>query len=297
MAENRIESAELSDIDITKPHISEIIVSRVLDLISNMGEQFNRIKHDDIQDLSVIDDQLPIISTLNHFDTTLYGRTYLTEGNSLSNYDFYGEKPVSPEELVVHVHGWRNGEKRHIKRLKQMTDLYRESGYEHPVIGLIWDSDHSWTNAKDIADLNALKLASFLIDYKQENPDTTIHLQGHSLGSRVVAETIYQLDQQEEHDLIDTVIFLAGAVNSDDIALDGRYGSAMESSVNNVENYWNPEDNVLNLLYKLSKHVAIGNNGCIGQSLSNYTDHEVEVNSHRAYYSNSEIIQDVVNTF
>ena len=63
------------------------------------------------------------------------------------------------------------------------------NNYAIPLIGFSWDSntpfnEDGWKTAKTIAEKNGLKLARFIIDFKNECQDTDIRLIAHSLGER-----------------------------------------------------------------------------------------------------------------
>jgi len=242
----------------------------------------------------------PRIDTSDHFDTTWYGSVYLTDGNTEENYDTAGgEIPSEPDEVVVHVHGWRNDEDCGIDRIESTGETYDAVEYEEPVTGLTWDSAYAWWNAKEIAERNAPKLAAFLTDYAEENSETAIRVQAHSLGARVLAETLLELHESGADDVVDSAIFMAGAIDNQSVAIDGTYGEAIERSAGHVENFWMPDDDVLDWAYstfELSK--AIGNDGCEGDPPDNYTDHEVTKDiGHSDYYEDEDVIEQVVGTF
>lgn len=72
------------------------------------------------------------------------------------------------------------------------------SSYSIPLIGLSWDSNRDWNEAKIIAKENGPKLANFIIDYidtckNQHNKNTEIRLMSHSLGARVLLSTLDNL--------------------------------------------------------------------------------------------------------
>jgi len=246
------------------------------------------------------DGEPPRIDTSDHFDTTWYGSVYLTDGNTTTNYDRVGgDLPGDPDELVVHLHGWRNGEDCGIDGIESTGGAYGDVGYGHPVTGLTWDSAYAWWNAKEIAARNAPKLAAFLTDFKNDNPGTKIRLQAHSLGARVLAETVLALEADEETDVVTTAVFMAGAIDDESVAVDGKYGEALAAATGHVENFWKPDDSVLNWAYgAFEGSQAIGNDGCDGASPENYTDHEVTKDiGHSDYYDDRDIIGQVVESY
>lgn len=239
-------------------------------------------------DCDDFDYSTPHVDTADHFDTTWYGSVYLTDGNSSTNYDIEGSGfPWGADELVVHLHGWKNNYECGIARVEDAQDAYAPLGYSPSVTGLAWDSDYSWGNAKEIAARNGPKLAYFLYVYDYYYPDTTIRLQGHSQGAQVLAETLLQLDEWGLTDVVTSAVFLAGAVVDEEVSMSGKYGPAIERTVDHAENYWDADDTVLNWAFSTYEWSwAIGNNGCNGTAPSNYTDHEVtgHVDGHYSQY-------------
>lgn len=240
------------------------------------------------------------IYTADHIDTDWMGSVHLTDDHDETDYDTIGPSfPDEPQELVIHCHGWQNGPECGKSRVKLTQDAYEAEAYDGTVSGLVWDSSYAWWNAKEIADKNAPKLAQFLIDFKEDNPDTTVRLQGHSLGARVVAETLLELDQREEYNILTSAIFLAGAVQNDAVAMDGKYGPAIERVVQHAENFWMEDDTILDwafTTYEFSR--AIGNDGCDGEPPANYTDHEKQLDDHSDHYKpDVGVIPEVIDTF
>lgn len=242
----------------------------------------------------------PAIYTADHVDTDFWGSVHITDGNTSDNYETIGDEfPEAPDELLVHCHGWQNDADCGKQRLNETRAAYDEQEYDGFVTGLVWDSSYAWWNAKEIADKNAVKLANFLTDFKDENPETTIRLQGHSLGARVVAETMFQLDEELAHDVVTSVIFMAGAIENHSVSMDGRYGSAIENAAQHAENFWMEDDTILDwafTTYEASK--AIGNDGCDGPKPDNYTDHHIQLADHSDHYKPDDgIIEEVIDTF
>lgn len=246
------------------------------------------------------DGDVPRIDTSDHYDTTWYGSVYLTDGNSEDNYDTEnGDLPDEPDELLVHVHGWNNNEKCGADGIESVADAYDDADYDHEVTGLTWDSDYSWWDAKEIAEKNAPKLANFLTDYAEDNPDTVIRLQAHSLGARLVAETLLELDEDDEDDIVTTVVFLAGAIDNESVAVDGTYGEAIENVTHHTENFWMEDDDVLEWAYEtIEFSSAIGNEGVDGEAPDNYTDTEIEKDlGHSDVYDDGDVVEQVIDTF
>lgn len=250
-----------------------------------------------------LSDDIARIDTSDHLDTTWYGSVYHDDEHETDGYEEVGDDlSDKPEELLVHVHGWRQGETCGAARIEATAETYEAVECENPVTGLTWGSDYSWWNAKEIAEKNAPKLAAFLRDVAEDNPETTIRLQAFSLGARVVAETLLELhksDDEDDNELVTSVVFLAGAIDNDSVAVDGEYGEALENAVGHVENYWMEDDTALNWGYQtLEFSAALGNDGCEGEPPASYTDHEITKDlDHGDHYEDEDIIEDVVETF
>lgn len=242
----------------------------------------------------------PRIDTSAHFDTTWTGRVYRTAGNTATDYDLAGQPfPDDPAELLVHVHGWRNGRACGVDRIEATAATYRQAGYDHHITGLTWDAGYAWWNAKEIATRNGAKLAAFLADYAADNPATTIRLQAHSLGSRVIAEALRDLHADGATDVVTSAIFLGAAIPADSVATGGRYGPAIAATVDHAENFWMEDDDVLGRLFGLLEpDAALGTYGCRGQQPANYVDHELALDiDHGDYYRNAAVIERVLGTF
>ncbi len=250
-----------------------------------------------------LSEDIPRIDTSNHLDTTWYGSVYHEDEYEKDAYEEVGDDlPDGPDELLVHVHGWQQGETCGAARIEATADTYEAVDYDSPVTGLTWGSDYSWWNAKEIAEKNAPKLAAFLRDIAEDNPETTIRLQAFSLGARVIAETLldfHESDDEDDKSLVTSVVFLAGAIDNESVAVDGKYGEALENAVDHVENYWMEDDTALNWGYQtLEFSAALGNDGCDGEPPESYTDHKITKDlDHGDHYEDEDIIEDVVNTF
>ena len=224
----------------------------------------------------------------------------LTEGHTPTGYELAGNPmPADIDDLVVHCHGWVNTGKCGRWHAETARDAYRQAGYEGYVIALAWDSAYGWGDAKEIAARNGPKLANFLTDFHADHPTTPIRLQAHSLGARVVAEAVKTLHEQGRTDVVTSVAFLGGAIPNESVAMDGRYGPAIENATHHTENFWMDSDLVLDTAFTIAEFTqAVGNDGCDGTEPSNYTDREVDIDGHTDYYKPDVGVTDrVVDTF
>lgn len=221
----------------------------------------------------------------NVFKTSFFGSI-----REASDYSVEGDLPESGS-VVFHIHGWRNSESDGKAKIDFMREAY--SDLDEEVSGVTWASDDTWWNSKKLAKKVGERFADFLMEYSEEFPDTSLRVQGHSLGARVVAETVLKLYSREENEIINEAVLLGGAVNNYDVAVDGRYGKAFKEATEAVENFYFEEDAVLKWLGLYERSNFVGNSGGKGDTPDNYTDHEIDAGSHGGYYT-KEIMQDII---
>jgi heme-degrading monooxygenase HmoA len=246
----------------------------------------------------------PQVTTRGHFDITWYGSAYLKDEYTQWEYDTRGTIPgfdsEAPEELLVHVHGWRTESDEAVDGFREAREAYRANGYEHPVVGFNWDSDSDlfdWWESTEIAEANGKKLAKFVYDYREQNPDTRMRLVCHSLGARVELGAVEVLSNSDVTDYVDSITLLGGAADNDAVSTGGRYGPHIANAVGQADNFWKDEDDVLNWAYTTAEwDSAVGEEGCEGTQPANYQDHNVDyVPDHFSYYEPGEgCIADVV---
>jgi hypothetical protein len=218
---------------------------------------------------------IQIISTRNHFDQF---------GNPLSNRLSYEPSPFdfqslscSQGEVVIYVHGvWTaknkidEDAKLMFENAPEIFDRVRLSlqsmEYRFPVIGFSWDSDteissNGWDYAKIIARENGPKLAQFILDLKDNCPETNIRLIAHSLGARVVLSSLDNLNNNQRWNdnnfTIASVHLMGAAVDNEKVSKSSFhtgdshdddaivYGQAIEEEVSNFFNLFNSEDDAL----------------------------------------------------
>ena len=216
-----------------------------------------------------------IISTRNHFDqfgNPIPGRP------SYEPFPFDFQSLGCPQEAVIYIHGVWTAKDKVDEDAKDMFEnapeifgrarLSLESmGYRFPVIGFSWDSDteissYGWDYAKRIAKENGPKLAQFIIDLKDNCPQTEIRLIAHSLGARVVLSSLDSLNNNQiwnsnNNFKIASVHLMGAAVDNEKVSKnpsDTRdspdddaivYGQAIEQKVSYFYNLFNSEDDAL----------------------------------------------------
>lgn len=195
------------------------------------------------------------------------------------NGDAEGNFPDGPDELAIYINGFASGSFT-IPPLNQayaVSEVAKDSGYEHPVAGFTWGSLTLWFLAKQKAMTMGEVLAGFLDTYKRLHPDTEIHLIGHSLGSRVVGSALQNTEE------VSTATVLGAAIPRNSVSRGGEFHDAL-SSVDEYHSYYSRNDAVLGAAYNLREFgtVALGYDGAMGETPANYVEHDASdlVDSH-----------------
>jgi esterase/lipase superfamily enzyme len=221
----------------------------------------------------------PIISTRNHFEPYFGNLNYFA--HSRTDYDIISDIPhCSPSrELVIYVHGWDNDKEEAIDKFNIVKKSLSSLGFTQPMIGFIWDSDINWYAAKNAATQNGDKLAQFVLHYKEECPNAEIRLVGHSLGTRIILNTLDSLYNNqlwtERGYKITSVHVMGAAVNPAELSVSSLYfGRPIENVTLSFGNKFSPEDDVLEeVYYEIENHRALGEAGAENMGIylpSNY---------------------------
>lgn len=240
----------------------------------------------------------PLVSTVNEFNLTT-GK--LLPGHSPIAYKasnipgLQNEScPQTPHKTFIYIHGYGvNGKSFFSEAASDIFKRVKMSlGNNTTVIGFNWDSniaakDKSWEVAKDVAKKNGLKLAQFILDYKNKCPNTDIRLIAHSLGARVTLSILDILHNHPEWNdknyTIKSVHLLGAAVDNEEVTknpfdivkdpMNGyniniiemkypiildkikyAYGQAVEDEVEDFYNFYNPKDDSLEWFYPLNEN-------------------------------------------
>ena len=211
---------------------------------------------------NILNKKLTIVSTRNHFNLET---GQLSSLKNMEDYDsFYvpglnGNLSSENKELAVYIHGVWTGQIAAKEQIDRINLSLISNEYNLPVAGFSWDSNtvinpSGWTIAKSIAKQNGPKLAKFLSDFKTNCPNHKIRLIAHSLGAKVVESALINLNNNETwknnsaYNI--TSIHLIGAAISDRAtSKNTQFGSAIDNTVNNFYNLYNPKDNLLQGLY------------------------------------------------
>jgi hypothetical protein len=212
--------------------------------------------------LTILNKKVPIVSTPNHFNLDTGQQSSL---KYIEDYDSYGVPGLNGNpcsninELAIYIHGvWARQitAKEQIDRAKLSLNANR---YDIPIVGFSWDSNTAinpsgWNIAKSIAKQNGPKLAKFLSDFKTNYPNCNIRIMAHSLGAKVVESALISLNNNEiwknnsEYN-ISSIHLIGAAISDRATSKNSPFGTAIENTVNNFYNLYNPRDGVLQGLY------------------------------------------------
>jgi hypothetical protein len=241
-----------------------------------------------------------IVSTRGHFDL-LTGE--LIPGHNSTDYLYYNDSGSGIEreiicphqkEIAIYIHGIWTDETTANEQFDRTAKSLATNNYSIPLIGFSWDSNtplnkNGWEIAKNIAKDNGLKLTQFIFDLKNKCKDTNIRLIAHSLGAAVVNSTLITISNNQilnnnvnnnnDNFNIKSVHLLGATMDRNVAASNTTFGRAIEDIVDNFYNLRNPEDNMLEYVYRyVENHDAIGLLG-IQHSLplpSGYSERQVD---------------------
>jgi len=220
---------------------------------------------------------IPIVSTRNHYDVS-NGENIHSNISPYNIIDNTNKISSCPAEIVIYVHGiWVGNQslENPYEVFDRLSLALINNGYLFPLVGYSWDSDtdvspEGWNIAKHIAANNGKNLANFIYSYKQQCSNSDVRIIAHSLGARVVLESLNYLDRnilwKNNGFKISSVDLLGAAVDNEEISMnqnDGNddnlshilffydpsvkstYGNAIKNQVMIFHNWYNPEDDVL----------------------------------------------------
>ncbi len=210
------------------------------------------------------------ISTRGHFDPTTgeliseHNQTdYLYDNGTSEKTSGSLQNEImcpSQKEIAIYIHGVWTDEPSANEQVNRLSMSLEANDNIIPLIGFSWDSNTSfgkegWKNAKAIAEKNGPKLAKFILDFKSKCEDSDIRLIAHSLGAAVVNSTLISLSNNQELNAtndfnLTSVHLLGAAIDRSEIAANATFGRAIESVVDNFYNLRNPEDNMLEYIYR-----------------------------------------------
>jgi hypothetical protein len=219
------------------------------------------------------------VSTRGHFDYLATGE--LISGHNKTDYEYYANnykiqnQLICPtqNEIAIYIHGEWTDEAAANEQFDRIAKSIAINNYSIPLIGFSWDSNtplnkSGWEIAKNIATNNGQKLAQFILDYKNKCKDVDIRLIAHSLAAAIVNSTLITMSNNQmlnsnlnnNSDFnIKSVHLLGAAMDRNAAASNTTFGKSIEDIVDNFYNLRNPEDNMLEYIYRyLENRDAIG---------------------------------------
>lgn len=244
-----------------------------------------------------------MVSAIGHFEET-DDDVVLTDGHTETGYDLTGEIPgyttsESPSDLLVAVHGVVDSST--LTKAREWNDEVAASvakaGYDGPVVGFgysssddfwealtdAWSQDHP---QREINSRSARKLAAFLAEYARRSPETSVHVMGHSGGGFVTLETIDHLREMDWNRKLASVLLLGAGVDDEMVAVDGRYGPAIETQTETVDSFYDPDDWLMDVGYSILRFdKSLGAHDVQGTPPENLETHNVDgIDDHDSYY-------------
>lgn len=274
---------------------------------ATVGSQFLQSDDEELQGPA----NYPVISTRDHFTTSLLGGVKRTSGVSSTDYELHGDwstiQNADHPETTVFIHGLNvsSDEREDVNQAYATQTALKNNGYDGHVVAFSWDSDGgTWWHAKEIATRVGPKLANWTQAYLQETGGTVRYI-AHSLGARVVLNSLAFLHEQAEtgqrsgrHQLA-SVSVLGGAIPSVTPSLRRR---PIERTCDQFGNFYKRNDRTLQALSIIECDAMLGQSGLPADRTapSNYRDHDVteQVQGHDAYFRPEEgCIPSVVESF
>jgi hypothetical protein len=249
----------------------------------------------------------PTVSTRGDFNMVT-GK--LNPGASTTSYKLAGSpfpglqnNMSCPDTTIIFVHGWATNPQQAIDNYNDIAPALSSKGF---VTIFSWDSNNfppvddsisiveAGHTAQTIADQNALKLAKFIFDYGTACPQMKIRLITHSLGNRVVLQTLNVLNQyrilfpDRWNKLLTSVDLMAAGVPSSSVGENGEFHDGLAMAAD-IHNYYSSKDPILNILEFAdnlpSYDPALGHTDAPAKSIYNIDVTDIVGEDHHAYIS------------
>ncbi|PGF16831.1 alpha/beta hydrolase [Natrinema sp. CBA1119] len=218
-------------------------------------------------------------------------------GSSIFGSGAFQSLPVE-DELFIFVHGWF-GDTTVESQAEDVAESMIDAGYEADTyVAIEWDATTinfagATAETEDVGEELAEMLEGFY-DYGGGN----VRLIGHSLGGRVVLETINEIGPGYT---VETVAPIGAAADGDMVCSGGIGGGewydGIEDNAEEVRNYHSENDTTVGSAYGGLFGAALGNDGagCPFDTPDNYTDVDVtfSVLSHLGYLGDDEVGSDL----
>jgi Alpha/beta hydrolase of unknown function (DUF900) len=207
----------------------------------------------------------PTVSTRGQFNMIT---GHLNPGVGTTSYTLTGppfpglhNNMACPDTAIIFVHGVFTTRQDAVKNYNDIAPALSSKGF---LSIFSWDSDTNTNTsganviagahtAETIADQNAMKLAQFIFDYGTACPQMKVRLIAHSLGNRVVLQTLNILNQVRIaypdlwHKLLTSVDLTAAGVPVSSVRPGGEFHDALTMAAD-IHSYYSSLDSVLYLL-------------------------------------------------
>ena len=163
-------------------------------------------------------------------------------------------KKGDKDKLLIVIDGFlTEGDKEQfsdwIASVKKLYPNYQIKGFKwrsHSLKTIVNNGLATWYKAVHQTLEAGKMLSKFIIDQKELNPNIQIKLMGHSLGARVIFNTLYQLLDKKTK--VDDIFLFGGAVSNDKT----NWSDVAHAVSGNIYNFYSKNDDVLKNLYQLS---------------------------------------------
>ena len=156
-------------------------------------------------------------------------------------------------KLIIVIDGFLSEEED--KEFDDWMDSLKKLYPNDTIVGFSWKAQNyntiinggfsTWYKAVSKTLDGANRLSQYILEQKDINPNIKITLMGHSLGARVIFNTLYRL--LDSCQSIDNIILLGGAVDSNIVNW-----TDVSESVKNIYNFYSQNDYILKTLYQIA---------------------------------------------
>ena len=198
--------------------------------------------------------QTKIFNAIKIFNATRKAIGTPLELNNKSEVGIKKLQKRDSNKLIIAIDGFLSeGEKEQFNDwMKTLKKYYSDS----TIVGFKWKSQNlkvvmnggisTWYKAVHQTLDSAKKLSNYIIEQKELNSNLEITLMGHSLGARVIFNTLFQLLNSKTK--VDNIILLGGAANNDKV----NWSDVSHAVSKNIYNFYSKKDMVLKNLYQLT---------------------------------------------
>jgi len=181
-----------------------------------------------------------------------------------------------------------------VSQAEQFASTAEDLGYDGSVAAVTWDDGGLPSTAESNARETGGRLATYLEDYLDQNPDTAVRVLGHSMGGFVTVEMTAapSRHQVENADMI-------GSDEEVDAPCEGNFYDPIASNGSGMYNYHSSNDSIARLGQEGAQCGGGGwwGSGGGGDTPDNYEDVDVSasVGSHFGYKSSEGCVQQILD--